>query len=475
VPVRAIQDWHRTESKNIAKPNPCSGTLLMETRCRSAGGTAETDERQPPCVPVRFPDGFIKVKTLMSTQGVPFAKPVVFSGGPSLRGALIRRRSLCADDLIARALEKEGRTSFRNWSFIEPLRQLTHSLNQEAQLSAFGARAARFDVMRGLVNLLRLDAAEEADPEIARQPIERPIFVTGLPRSGSTFLHTLLAQDRANAVPRCWQLIYPYRSRHRVPFGDWRKTHMAVQLAMYKYLAPAVAELHPMTADGPQECSDITAQVFHSLRFDNTYHVPSYQDWISRHDHVGAYHFHRRFLRHLARQQTGRRWILKSPDHVFALDAVRAIYPDAVFVFLHRDPLPVLTSQLHLIEALRRSFSRQIDLEEIGRNVSTAIGDIVNRLVAYRARRGVLHLSYHSVVSAPLDAVRRIYAHGGLALTHEASECMTRWLARERPRRAGSHRRELTEFGLDARELRDRFARYVESFAVVPEQNRLAA
>jgi hypothetical protein len=404
----------------------------------------------------------------MSTQGVPFAKPVVL-------GALVRRRSLCADDLIAQALKKEGRTAFHNWSFIEPLRQLVYSLNEEAQLSAFGARAAAFYVMRCLVNLLRLDAAEEAEPEITRQPIERPIFITGLPRCGSTFLHTLLAQDRANAVPRCWQLIYPYPSRRRMPFGDWRKMRMAVQLAMYKRLAPTVADLHPMAADGPQECSDITAQVFHSLRFYNTYHVPSYQDWIGRHDHIGAYHFHRRFLRHLARQQTGRRWILKSPDHAFALDAVRAIYPDAVFVFLHRDPLPVLTSQLHLIEALRRSFSRRIDLEEIGRNVSTAIGDIANRLVAYRARRGALHLRYDSVVAAPMDAVRRIYAHGGLVLTSEASEWMTRWLEFEKPRRARSRRRELAEFGLDARDLGDRFERYVESFAVAPEQNRLAA
>jgi hypothetical protein len=410
----------------------------------------------------------------MSTQGVPFAKPVVIGGGASLHGAPAGRRSLRADDLVARALEKEGRTSFHNWSFIEPLRHLTCSLNEEAQLSDFGARAARFDVMRCLVNLLRLDAAEEAEPEITRQPIERPIFITGLPRSGSTFLHTLLAQDRANAVPRCWQLIYPYPSRRRMPFGDWRKARVAFQLAMYKRLAPAVADHHPMAADGPQECSDITAQVFHSLRFDNTHHVPSYQAWLCRHDHAGAYRFHKRFLRHLAWQQTDR-WILKSPDHMFALDAVRAIYPDAVFVFLHRDPLPVLTSQLHLIEALRRSFSRHVDLAEIGRNVSEAIGDIANRLVANHARRGVLHLGYDSVIAAPMDAVRGIYAHGGLVLTREASERMTRWLARERPRRARSRRRELAQFGLDARDLRDRFARYVESFAVAPEQNRLAA
>src|SRR5579862_972221 len=399
----------------------------------------------------------------MSTQGVPIAKPAIVGPDLALHSDPAGRRSLCAETLIARALENEGRTSFHNWSFIEPLHQLISALNGEARLSSFGARAARFDVTRCLVNLLRLDAAEEREPDIAARPIERPIFITGLPRSGSTFLHTLLAQDRANAVPRCWQLIYPYPARSRMPFGDWRKARVALQLGLYKRIAPAVADLHPMAADGPQECSDITAHVFHSMRFDNTYHLPSYQAWISRHDHVHAYRFHKRFLRHLDRQQPGRRWFLKSPDHVFALDAVRATYPDAVLVFLHRDPFPVLTSQLNLIEALRRSFSRHVDLEEIGRNVSEAIADIANRLVANCARRGVLHLSYHSVIAQPMDAIRRIYSHGGLLLTREGTERMTRWLAREKPRRAHSRRRDLAGFGLDAHELRARFEPYVET------------
>lgn len=409
----------------------------------------------------------------MSIQGVPVAGSVEIR--EPFRHKSRARDPFCPDDLIARALEKEDRTSFHNWSFVEPLHALTTSLSEEARLSAFGARAARFDVMRCLANLLRLDAAEDAEPELIRRPIERPIFITGLPRSGSTFLHTLLAQDPGNAVPRSWQLIYPYPLRRRMPFGDWRKARVAVQLETYKRIAPAVAELHPMAADGPQECSDITAQVFHSLRFDNTYHVPSYQAWINRRDHVAAYRFHKRFLRHLDHQHAGRRWILKSPDHMFALDAVRAVYPDAVLVFLHRDPFPVLQSQLNLIEALRRSFSRHVDLADIGRNVSEAIGDIANRLVANRARRGVLHLSYHSVINAPMEAISRIYAHGGLALAREASERMTRWLARERPRRRRRHRRDIAGFGLDPRDVCERFQRYADTFDMAPEQDRLAA
>lgn len=373
------------------------------------------------------------------------------------------------DDLIGCALEKQRRESFHDRRFVEPLRRLVHSLNEEAHLSAFGFRAARFDAARSLTNLLRLDAAEEQDGAIASRAIDRPIFIAGLPRSGTTFLHGLLAQDSSNRVPRSWQLIYPYPSRKSRLFGDWRKSRVAVQLAIYRCMAPKVADLHPMSADGPQECSDITAQVFHSLRFDSMYHVPAYQEWIRQRGHLGAYQFHRRFLQHLDRQQPGGRWILKSPDHMFALDAIREVYSDALFVFLHRDPFPVLASQLNLTEALRRSFSHRIDLNEIGRSVGEAIVEIAHRLVANRAHPGVLHLGFRSFIEAPMDAVRRIYAHAGLTLAPGAAERMKRWLVRQKPSCARGDRRDLKAFGLNPRDTFARFERYVQMFDVAPE------
>ena len=402
----------------------------------------------------------------MSIQGVPVGRPVPIRGDVPLERGHPGGRFLYAEELIARALETEGRSSFHDPSFAEPLRRLVSALNREAQLNAFGRRAARFDVLRCLTNLLRLDAAEEADPGIARRTIERPIFITGLPRSGTTFLHGLLAQDRGNGVPRLWQLIHPYPFRHRLLYADWRRFRVALQLRLYRFVAPAVEELHPMRANGPQECSDITAQVFHSLRFDSMYNVPSYQSWIGTQEHVRAYRFHKRFLRHLDSQEPGRRWILKSPDHVFTLDAIRAVYPDAHFVFLHRDPAPVLASQLNLTEALRRSFAAHIDLKQIGTSVSNAIIETANRLVANRNSARVLHLGYHSLIAAPMEAVRRIYAHGGLTLAPGAGERMSRWLRQQKPSRARGHRRDPSEFGIDTRRVMTRFDLYRQTFDV---------
>jgi hypothetical protein len=144
-----------------------------------------------------------------------------------------------------------------------------------------------FDVMRCLANLLRFDAAEEKNPAIRSRPIPQPIFITGLPRSATTFLHTLLSLDPQNAVPRCWRLLHPYPPTSLVP-AALCKMHVKMLLGLFHCLTPGLTALHPLSADMPQECTDITGQIFQSLRFETTHRVPSYQSWLESHGHQGA-------------------------------------------------------------------------------------------------------------------------------------------------------------------------------------------
>lgn len=381
---------------------------------------------------------------------------------------------LDAETLIGKALLRAGRKSFSDPSFIEPLKRLLHAYATEAELSYFGRYAAHFDMMRCLNNLLRLDVAEEEMPGILSRPIARPIFITGLPRSATTFLHTLLSQDPANAVPHCWQLIYPYPSRSRLWQTDTRRARVAFQLQMFRWLSPGVEDLHSLTAETPQECTDITAQVFQSLRFDSTHRIPSYQSWLDGNGHLNAFHFHRRFLQHLDAQSPGHRWVLKSPDHVFSLDAIRAVYPDAQIVFLHRDPLSVVASCCKLVELLRRPFTRHIDRAEIGRQVSNRLIESTQRMIAAAADpQQILHLHYADVVSAPMKAAASVYSHCGIELGGGAEERMQTWLSLPRERPSRSY--DLAEFGLDTAHLRKRFAPYVETFGVTAEWARAKA
>ena len=399
-------------------------------------------------------------------------------------GRLIERMApLDPTALIETSLRRCRRIDFSDWSFIQPLERLLYSLQNEAELSAFGQLAVRFDALRCLDNQLRLDAAEDADPGVLERRIVRPIFITGLPRSGSTFLHSLLAHDPAIAVPRSWQLIYPYPTRRMLGSRDNRRQRVARQFALFRLLSPELAGMHPLEADAPQECTDITAQVFQSLRFDTTYRIPSYRDWIDRYGHDLAYRFHRRFLQHLDTQSPhGRRWVLKSPDHVFALDALRKAYPDAYIVMLHRDPMCVLASVAKLTEILRRPFTRHVDRAQIGEEVSDRWAEGTERMVAlHSSPNRILHLHYRDLTASPMSTVAALYRHCGMTLSAHAEGRMKEFL-RARPRGGYSvHRHRLDEFGLEAAELRTRFRRYRETFGALTEhtldedERRLAA
>jgi hypothetical protein len=385
--------------------------------------------------------------------------------------AYARRRPLRAGELLESALKRGRRDDFADRSFIRPFEHLLQACNTEADLSAFGVRALRIDVLRCLRTLLHFDEVEAAFPAVLSRPIQAPVFITGMPRSGTTFLHRLILQDPATTGPRLFQLVYPYASQAN-PLGTaLRKKWVSLQLALFRLIAPELNALHPVAVDAPEECTDITAHVFRSLRFDAMYRVPSYNSWLERNGFLDAYRFHRRFLQHLDAQLPGRRWILKSPDHLFALDDIRRVYPDAQLVLIHRDPVRVLASVAKLTEVLRRPFTRSIDRVEIGREVSTSWMNGAERMGALSSHQdAVLHLRYRQVIANPLDAVRAVYRHCGLVLTAEAELRMRSWLRTSANVGRPWRDYKLAEFGLDAQLLRERFARYTDTFGIEIEQ-----
>ena len=364
----------------------------------------------------------------------------------------ILRRPFRAEDLVAQAQRETGLWDFGDTEFIEPLRRFLAACSApEANLSLIGQLATRWDVVRFLSNLLRFHAEEAIRPELAARKIERPIFITGLPRSGTTFLHRLMMTDPENRAPSVWETIFPWPN----PVGpDRRAARVARQLKMFEWLAPEFRALHPLEATSPQECSEITAHVFRSLRFDTNYHVPSYRRWLDADvgRHLPAYQFHRRFLTHLQYQdRIPRRWVLKCPEHVFALRAIRTAYPDARLIFVHRDPVKVLLSVAHLTEVLRRPFTRALDPKLIGRDESARWLAGARRMMETGDDAGlpepVCHVHHMDLISDPVATVDGVYRHFGMDLPDTAATAIDRYLA-ERPnggygprRRAGDGRR----------------------------------
>ncbi|MGH7062614.1 MAG: sulfotransferase family protein [Stellaceae bacterium] len=403
------------------------------------------------------------------------AQPQPFISRPMIRDALAPLWSLPeAAELIARARRRTGLDDFGETRFAGPLDIFLRACREEADLSLFGRAALSWDTVRFLCNLLRLHAEETRRPQILDQPIRQPILITGLPRSGTTFLHNLLAEDPANRAPRIWQVIHPYPDR--TSRADHRRQRVSRQLRVFGIVAPEFRRLHPVSATSPQECSEITAHVFASLRFDTTYRVPSYRRLLDAAGHLDAYGFHKRFLQHLQHQAGAggeRRWVLKCPDHVFALAAIRAVYPDARLVFVHRDPLAVLLSVARLTAVLRRPFTRRIDKFEIGRQDSDRWLAASELMIAAADAEGfaepICHVHYPELVGDPLGTVAAIYRHFAMPFASGAADRIGRLVAAKPNGGYGARRYRFEEHGLDAARERERYQRYVTRFRIRPE------
>jgi hypothetical protein len=381
---------------------------------------------------------------------------------------------LIPERLIAEAT-KGTRLDARPFSdphLIEALGALTCSLREEAALSPFGRLAARWDLKRMLSTLLILADTEREDPGILTRPLASPIFITGLPRSGTTFLHGLLAEDPLNRAPRIWEAIYPRPEHRAAEFGAGRRK-VELQLKIFNRLSPGIRDLHPIEADAPEECIEITSQVFRSPRYDDVYRAPSYRAWLDASGFDEGYRFLARFLRHLqGPAQTPRRWILKSPEHVFSVDALTRAFPDAMLVFVHRDPGHVLVSAARLTELLRAPFTTGIDRREIGRKVADYWQDGMQRMVevaddpSFPLRSKLVHVQYRPLVSDPIGTIARIYDAFGLEFSPAAREAMLAKVARAPNGGYGANRYLPEEFGIDPEHERERASVYIERFGI---------
>jgi hypothetical protein len=370
------------------------------------------------------------------------------------------------------AQRRTGLTDFGDPCFENGLNVLLESYGEGADLNAIGRIAARWDVLRYLSNLLLLRDEEKRVPEIADEQVRQPIFIVGMPRSGTTFLQKLLAEDPANRVVRCWETIYPTSGRDgRDADPDSRRRKADRQMAGFVRLAPEFPAAHPITAASPQECSEITGHVFRSFRFETTHRVPSYMRWLRDTGHVDAFRFHRRFLSHLQRRKGPGHWVLKCPDHVFALDAIRSVYPDARFVFMHRDPLEVLPSLARLTEIIRRPFTHSVDRAELGAEVAEtwarAAAVMIEEAESDRATGGrIAHITFRSFVQDPFLYVVALYEHFDLTLSEEAKAQIRRLIAEQPKGGYGRHAVRLEDYSLDAEAERPRYAEYKSYFGV---------
>jgi hypothetical protein len=317
-----------------------------------------------------------------------------------------------------------------------------------------------------------MQADRRRHPEIAATEVRRPLFVTGLPRTGTTLLHGLLAQDLTSRAPLNWETMYPSPPPERLRYHtDRRIAAAARQIRWFYRMNPEFRKIHPVGAQLTEECLIVTSYSFLSFQFQTSHYVPSYQSWLEQHDLRASYAWHRSFLQHLQWRCPGERWVLKAPAHLFGLEPLFATYPDAGIIMTHRDPLEVVASLASLHTTLRSTFSDTVDPLAVGQEATGRWADGMARALAVRDSGRVpsghfADVRYPDLMRDPIGTVRQLYRHFDLPWRPGFEERMRRFLAENPKDKHGRHSYSLAEFGLDADEERARYRAYRERFGL---------
>jgi hypothetical protein len=383
---------------------------------------------------------------------------------------------LDADELLDEAVRRTGLSDFGGEAFREPYAIFVRALVEEAQLHPVGRLLARGDLRCWLENRLRLTQARRRDPAVGRERIVAPLFITGLPRTGTSILHELLAQDPAHRVPLHWEVRCPCPAPEAASFeSDPRIEAAQAELDLWCEIVPEYSAMHELGAKLPVECIQITAHEFRSDELAGRHVVPSYADWLARADPAPAFAFHRAFLQHLQSRHPREHWVLKAPSHLGVLPSLFAEYPDARVVVTHRDPLKVIPSVASILFATAWMRSDAVAASAVlGWFTPELCQGRLDALSAWRDAGRVpagqiFDVRYADLMARPLETLAGLYAHFGLSLGAPAEARMRAYLAGKPRGRHGEHRYALEHTGLERARERERFRSYQERYGVPSE------
>lgn len=389
------------------------------------------------------------------------------------------RRPFDPDLLMAEALVRQGRASddraaLGDDAFVEPLTLFCHGLENEADLTVMGRWMSRRMILRLLEVRIQINDYLAADPGTLDEPIDQPIFVIGAPRTGTTVMHGILAQDPAHRAPEGWELLRPVPPPD--PDPDIRATDPRIALAgaelvMPQTVASGMLAIHEYSGRMFKECLSAMSFEFRSEEMVSRTDVPTYQAWYDTADLRPAYRTYRRVLQILQRRMPTRRWVLKSPAHLQGLPALMEVFDDARFVITHRDPTAILPSVTSLIVTMRWAHSERVDFAAIGRYhlelYARSLDNLIDLIDSGRLPAGrTAQVPHRQVSTEKLAATRSVYEQLGMELSADAESAMAAYVDATPPGKHGEHRYEFEDLGLTRDEVRARFARYIERFDI---------
>ncbi len=381
--------------------------------------------------------------------------------------------------LVSAARRRTRLHSFGDESFRVPLKRLLAAIEAEAALHPVGRLIVRQILIRALANRQRVAALFERHAEIAEQPIDAPVFIVGLQRSGTTLLQRLLSLHPGLRALASWEAVNPaplverpsHPGRPDPRLRDALRAERAV-----RYMAPDFFSIHPIVAEGQEEDSLLFDPSLYTTTAEALMNVPSFTAWLEEVDHDAAYAEYRRILQLLLWQRPGarggQRWLGKTPLHLEHLDSLLTTFPDARIVHTHRDPARCVPSLCSMLAHARGFFSDRVDAREIGRQWLARTRRMVERGGAARQRLGerpFVDVHYPELLDDPMKVVHRICDGVGAPLTAEGEREMRAFLAAHPQHEFGIHAYGLADFGLPEAEVESAFSAYRERYAIEAE------
>ncbi|TQC45840.1 sulfotransferase [Rhodococcus sp. WS4] len=369
------------------------------------------------------------------------------------------------EDLHASATRMTGLTDFGVDDYTEALGVLLDSYHTDEQLTPLGSKVSRVFLRGALVARLLSEAAWKQHPGHADVRIERPIFVTGLPRTGTTALHRLLTADPSHQGLEMWLTEMP---QPRPPRDTWESNPVFQKIeeafSRHHIERPEFMGVHYMSASEVEECWQLLRQTFKSISYECLASLPTYSRWLEGQDWTNAYQRHKKNLQLIGLPDRDRRWVLKNPSHLFALDELLAVYPDALIIQTHRPPRTIVPSVCSLSEQATEGWSEKFRGSVIGESQLELWARGLEQFTAARAEHNpaqFIDVDYQDFVADPLGTVEGIYTHFGLDLSAPAQGAMEAMHAESRSGdRRPSHKYTLEEFGLTGEQVDERFANY---------------
>ena len=349
---------------------------------------------------------------------------------------------------------------------VEALDALLRSTEAEAALSFAGRIAARMDCLRMAEQHLLVEQALRENPEIENVELPEPIFLVGWMRTGTTFVHRLLAQDPDTRTMPYWESMFPVPPRSG---KDTRADELTRVLGQLKSISPNYEAIHPMGAHEPEECVALFTNVFRTLQYNVQYRVPGYVEWLRMQDPRIAYEQYRQQLKLVCYHRPhGTRFALKDPTHSVFLDTIVELFPGARFVFTHRDPAETISSLCSLYAYTRALFSDDVDPKAIGPELMAGYlpGSLERALcrVDSLPPGRVAHIRAADVFADPVGTMSVAYRDLGLDLTNTARRAMASMLDAEARKPKDVHIHSPEGFGLSAEAIRDRLSSYCQRF-----------